>query len=93
MERIEPVERNGGTAGKLTIPYFRPSIGPEEHEAVDAVLSSGWLTTGRTVKEFEARFSDKPFRSRRARKVFASLPICMSLSPQRALRLRTTRRP
>ena len=39
------------------IPYFRPSIGEEEKRAVDAVLSSGWLTTGRAVREFETRFA------------------------------------
>lgn len=39
------------------IPYFRPSIGPEETSAVVDVLSSGWLTTGRVVKEFEAKFA------------------------------------
>ena len=51
------MERKGDRAGRLNIPYFRPSIGPEEHEAIHAVLSSGWLTTGRTVKEFEACFA------------------------------------
>ena len=51
------MERNGDTAGRLNIPYFRPSIGPEEHEAVHAVLSSGWLTSGSRVKEFEAGFA------------------------------------
>jgi dTDP-4-amino-4,6-dideoxygalactose transaminase len=39
------------------IPFHRPSIGPEERAAVDAVLASGWLTTGPRVREFEAAFA------------------------------------
>ncbi|MBI3666852.1 MAG: DegT/DnrJ/EryC1/StrS family aminotransferase [Acidobacteria bacterium] len=41
----------------MNISYFRPSIGEKEKAAVNAVLSSGWLTTGRAVKEFEGRFA------------------------------------
>lgn len=40
-----------------TIPYFRPSIGQEERKAVDDVLASGWLTSGRVVKRFEEKFA------------------------------------
>ena len=39
------------------IPFHRPSIGPAERAAVDAVLESGWLTTGSRAAEFEAAFA------------------------------------
>ncbi len=39
------------------LPFHRPSIGAEERAAVDAVLASGWLTTGPRVREFEERFA------------------------------------
>lgn len=40
------------------IPFFVPSIGEEEVESVVETLRSGWLTTGRKVKEFESSFSE-----------------------------------
>ena len=39
------------------IPFHRPSIGKEESEAVQQVLSSGWLTTGPVAIEFEKQFA------------------------------------
>jgi perosamine synthetase len=41
--------------GRLTvaIPITRPILGPEEHQAVADVLSSGFLVQGRRVTEFE----------------------------------------
>ena len=42
----------------MNIPYFRPSIGEEEKAAVNAVLESGWLTTGQAVKRFEEAFTE-----------------------------------
>src|SRR5882724_9216284 len=39
------------------IPFHRPSLGPEETEAVQSVLASGWLTTGPITVEFEREFS------------------------------------
>jgi dTDP-4-amino-4,6-dideoxygalactose transaminase len=41
----------------MQVPFFRPPIGMEEREAVDAVLRSGWLTTGKKTREFEAQFA------------------------------------
>jgi perosamine synthetase len=41
----------------MNVPYFRPSIGEEEKAAVAAVLNSGWLTSGKAVKDFESRFA------------------------------------
>ncbi len=38
------------------IPFHRPSIGPEEHEAISSVLESGWLTTGPMAQQFEHEF-------------------------------------
>jgi dTDP-4-amino-4,6-dideoxygalactose transaminase len=39
------------------IPFFRPSIGREEEEAVLAVMRSGWLTTGEVTARFEEEFA------------------------------------
>jgi dTDP-4-amino-4,6-dideoxygalactose transaminase len=41
-----------------TIPMARPFMGPEEESAVIEVLRSGWLSQGRRVAEFEARFAE-----------------------------------
>jgi dTDP-4-amino-4,6-dideoxygalactose transaminase len=38
------------------IPFFRPSLGPEEEQAVISVLRSGWLTTGDVAARFEEEF-------------------------------------
>ena len=38
------------------IPFFRPSLGIEEEEAVVSVLRSGWLTTGEVTARFEDEF-------------------------------------
>ncbi|MHB9290978.1 putative UDP-4-amino-4-deoxy-L-arabinose--oxoglutarate aminotransferase [Hollandina sp. SP2] len=40
-----------------SIPFSRPSIGPEEEAAVLRVLRSGWLTTGREALAFEGEFT------------------------------------
>jgi len=42
----------------MNIPYFRPSIGEKEKTAVNAILTSGWLTTGQAVKKFETQFAE-----------------------------------
>jgi len=39
------------------IPFHRPSIGKEESDAVQRVLSSGWLTTGPVAMDFEKQFA------------------------------------
>jgi dTDP-4-amino-4,6-dideoxygalactose transaminase len=39
------------------IPFHRPSIGDEEISAVNAVLTSKWLTTGPVTQQFEAEFA------------------------------------
>ena len=39
------------------IPFHRPTIGDAERQAVDAVLDSGWLTTGARSAEFESEFA------------------------------------
>jgi perosamine synthetase len=39
------------------IPFHRPSIGPEEMEAVCKVLESRWLTTGPVTQQFEREFA------------------------------------
>jgi dTDP-4-amino-4,6-dideoxygalactose transaminase len=40
-----------------SIPFYRPSIGPEEEAAVLSVLRSGWLTTGDVTARFEQEFA------------------------------------
>jgi dTDP-4-amino-4,6-dideoxygalactose transaminase len=40
-----------------TIPFHRPSIGPEELEAVRLVLESRWLATGPVTMTFEREFA------------------------------------
>lgn len=39
------------------IPFARPSVGPEEEEAVLRVMRSGWLTTGAEALAFEKEFA------------------------------------
>lgn len=39
------------------VPFFRPSIGEAEIEAVSECLRSGWLTTGPKCRDFEAAFA------------------------------------
>lgn len=40
-------------SGSDVVPFSLPSFGKEEMEEVGGVLRSGWITTGRKVKEFE----------------------------------------
>lgn len=42
----------------MKVPFFRPSIGEAEIEAVTDSLRSGWLTTGPKAKAFEKAFED-----------------------------------
>ena len=42
---------------KMKVPFFKPSIGDEEKNAVLEVMSSGWLTTGKVTHEFEKEFA------------------------------------
>jgi len=41
----------------MKIPFFRPSIGEREIEAVTSCLRSGWLTTGQVTRDFESEFA------------------------------------
>lgn len=41
----------------MDIPFFRPAITSDEIDAVNAVLRSGWLTTGPKTREFEEKFA------------------------------------
>jgi len=42
---------------KPFLPFHRPSIGTEEIQAVERVLTSRWLTTGPVAHEFERQFA------------------------------------
>jgi len=50
---VSPQPRDDRTA----IPCFHPVIGNAEIRAVNAVLRSGWLTTGSKAREFEQKFA------------------------------------
>lgn len=41
----------------MRVPFYRPSVGEEEIEAVVETLRSGWLTTGPKTSEFEQQFA------------------------------------
>jgi len=42
----------------MTVPFFRPDLGPAESEAVSEVLQSGWLTSGKHCRAFEEEFAE-----------------------------------
>ena len=41
----------------MKVPFYKPSIGPEEIAEVVDTLKSGWLTTGPKTKQFEREFA------------------------------------
>ncbi|MBI5095340.1 MAG: aminotransferase class I/II-fold pyridoxal phosphate-dependent enzyme [Candidatus Hydrogenedentes bacterium] len=51
--RATPVDEGGEPIAPRFIPLARPSLGPEEEQAIIATLRSGWLTTGAKVQAFE----------------------------------------
>ncbi|MBN2312030.1 MAG: aminotransferase class I/II-fold pyridoxal phosphate-dependent enzyme [Candidatus Hydrogenedentes bacterium] len=55
--RATPVDEGGEPIASHFIPLARPSLGPEEEQAVVDTLRSGWLTTGARVQAFEHRFA------------------------------------
>lgn len=46
------------TEPKMTVPFFLPSLGSEEKEAVCKVIDSHWLTTGSVTLQFEKEFAE-----------------------------------
>ncbi|WP_407399397.1 DegT/DnrJ/EryC1/StrS family aminotransferase [Treponema sp.] len=44
---------------KMTVPFFKASLGKEEEDAAIRVLRSGWLTTGNEAHLFEKEFAEK----------------------------------
>ena len=42
----------------ITIPHSRPTLGPEEIQAVSGVISSGYVAEGALVQEFEQSFAN-----------------------------------
>jgi dTDP-4-amino-4,6-dideoxygalactose transaminase len=47
----------GEMSDNVRVPFFRPSIGDAEIDAVADVLRSGWLTTGEKTRLFESEFA------------------------------------
>lgn len=47
----------GEPVRKEFLPFHRPSLGPEEEQAVIEVLRSGWITKSQRTLEFEKRFA------------------------------------
>lgn len=55
---VEVVASAPVPAQKFRVPFFRPSVSDDEIKGVVAAMTSGWLTSGPQVKEFEARFAE-----------------------------------
>ena len=56
--RETPVSEGGDPVAARFVPLSRPSLGPEEEEAVVEILRSGWLTSGHQISAFEQAFSE-----------------------------------
>jgi len=56
--RAIPAEAGGEPIAARFIPLSKPSLGPEEEEAVLRALRSGWLTSGPQIAAFERAFAD-----------------------------------
>ena len=41
----------------LSIPFFKPGLGPREISAINSIMQSGWLTTGPETQAFEQEFA------------------------------------
>jgi len=53
-----PVDEGGEPIAARFIPLSKPSLGPEEEEAVVGALRSGWLTSGPQIRAFEQAFAE-----------------------------------
>jgi len=53
-----PVDEGGEPIAARFIPLSKPSLGPEEEEAVLGALRSGWLTSGPQIGAFESAFAE-----------------------------------
>ena len=51
-------EASPATTPKVTVPFFRPSLGDAEIDEVVSTLRSGWLTTGPRTAQFEKAFAE-----------------------------------
>ena len=60
MKRLldTPVDDGGEPVAARFIPLARPSLGPEEEQAVLGALRSGWLTSGPQIQTFERMFAE-----------------------------------
>jgi dTDP-4-amino-4,6-dideoxygalactose transaminase len=64
LRPVPPPARNSSGEAKASsalgssIPFSRPSIGPDEIAEVVATLESGWLSSGPRVAEFELAFAE-----------------------------------
>ena len=53
-----PVDEGGEPIAARFIPLAKPTLGPEEEQAVIDALRSGWLTSGPHVQAFETAFAE-----------------------------------
>jgi dTDP-4-amino-4,6-dideoxygalactose transaminase len=58
MARVPLHEATSPSHVRASVPFSKPSIGPDEIAEVVATLESGWLTTGPRVTEFELAFAE-----------------------------------
>lgn len=63
----------------MNVPYFIPSIGKEERDAVDKVLTKRWLTMGQVTMQFEEEFAK-----------YINAPYCVAVSSCTAAMFLTT---
>jgi dTDP-4-amino-4,6-dideoxygalactose transaminase/nucleoside-diphosphate-sugar epimerase len=54
-----PADQGGEPVAARFVPLARPTLGPEEEDAVVNTLRGGWLTAGARVQAFERAFAEK----------------------------------
>ncbi len=75
-----PVDEGGEPVAPRFVPLARPTLGPEEEQAIIDTLRSGWLTTGARVQAFERAVADAAGSGQAVAvsSCTAALQLCMS---------------